>query len=87
MLVNSDVLQLLVERLAISNSLQLLIPILRSLGNLVAGDSHKTYAILVPGHEFTDNVIEVLEKCLRSEHRILEKEAAWVLSNIAAGSV
>ncbi|KAJ7972433.1 Importin subunit alpha [Quillaja saponaria] len=87
MLMKSDVLQLLVERLATSNSLQLLIPILRSLGNLVAGDCHTTYAILVPGHEITDNVIEVLVKCLKSEHRILKKEVAWVLSNIAAGSV
>ncbi|KAG2242898.1 hypothetical protein Bca52824_095254, partial [Brassica carinata] len=26
-------------------------------------------------------------KCLRSEHRVLKKEAAWVLSNIAAGSI
>ncbi|TQE09379.1 hypothetical protein C1H46_005016 [Malus baccata] len=70
MLVKSDVLQLLVERLATSNSLQLLIPVLRSLGNLIAG-----------------NIIEVLVKCLNSEHRVLKKEAAWVLSNIAAGSV
>ncbi|BBH06023.1 importin alpha isoform 9, partial [Prunus dulcis] len=70
MLVKSDVLQLLVERLATSNSLQLLIPVLRSLGNLIAG-----------------NIIEVLVKCLNSEHRVLKKEAAWVLSNIAAGSI
>ncbi|KAF3442880.1 hypothetical protein FNV43_RR16798 [Rhamnella rubrinervis] len=87
MLVKSDVLQLLVERLATSNSLQLLIPVLRSLGNLVAGDLHTTNAILVPGHEITDNVVGVLVKCLKSEHRVLKKEAAWVLSNIAAGSV
>ncbi|KAI9153348.1 hypothetical protein LWI28_009948 [Acer negundo] len=86
-LVKSDVLQLLVERLATSNSLQLLIPVLRSLGNLVAGDSNTSCAILVPGHEITDKVIEVLVKCLKSEHRVLKKEAAWVLSNIAAGSV
>ncbi|XP_062167468.1 importin subunit alpha-9 [Alnus glutinosa] len=87
MLVKSDVLQLLVERLATSNSLQLLIPVLRSLGNLVAGDSSTTNAVLVPGREITDNVIEVLVKSLKSEHRVLKKEAAWVLSNIAAGSV
>ncbi|KAL4605351.1 hypothetical protein ACB092_09G022300 [Castanea dentata] len=87
MLVKNDVLQLLVDRLATSNSLQLLIPVLRSLGNLVAGDSQTIYAVLVPGHEITDSVIKVLVKCLRSEHRVLKKEAAWVLSNIAAGSV
>ncbi|KAE8684815.1 Importin subunit alpha-9 [Hibiscus syriacus] len=86
-LVKSDVLHLLVERLATSNSLQLLIPVLRSLGNLVAGDSHTTSTILVPGHEITDGVIKVLVKCLKSDHRVLKKEASWVLSNIAAGSI
>ncbi|KAI9122206.1 hypothetical protein K1719_006895 [Acacia pycnantha] len=87
MLVKSDVLQLLVNRLSASSSLQLLIPVLRSLGNLIAGDSVTIYAVIVPGREVTDNVIEVLAKCLKSEHRVLKKEAAWVLSNIAAGSV
>ncbi|KAM7464147.1 hypothetical protein LguiA_032268 [Lonicera macranthoides] len=65
MLVRGDLLQLLVERLAASNSLQLLIPVLRSVANLVGA----------------------LTKCLKSEHRVLKKEAAWVLSNIAAGSL
>ncbi|KAL6998244.1 Importin subunit alpha-9 [Sarracenia purpurea var. burkii] len=87
MLVKSDLLQLLVERLATSNCLQLLIPVLRSLGNLVAGDSHTTNVVLVAGHGITDNAIAALSKCLKSEHRVLKKEAAWVLSNIAAGSI
>ncbi|XP_050382105.1 importin subunit alpha-9 [Argentina anserina] len=87
MLVKNDVLQLLAERLATSNSLQLLIPVLRSLGNFIAGDSQTTHAIIVPGNEITGNIIEVLVKCLGSEHRVLKKEAAWVLSNIAAGSI
>ncbi|KAJ4844731.1 Importin subunit alpha-9, partial [Turnera subulata] len=87
MLVNSDVLQLLVQRLATSSSLQLLIPVLRSLGNLIAGDSHAITAVFLPGREITNNAIEVLVKCLKSEHRVLKKEAAWVLSNIAAGSI
>ncbi|KAF1877790.1 hypothetical protein Lal_00038099 [Lupinus albus] len=52
-LVKSDIIPLLVNRLAASNN----------------------------------NVIEVLVKCLNGEHRVLKKEAAWVLSNIAAGSV
>ncbi|CAB86074.1 importin alpha-like protein [Arabidopsis thaliana] len=51
MLLKGGILQLLIDRLATSSSLQLLIP------------------------------------CLRSEHRVLKKEAAWVLSNIAAGSI
>ncbi|KAK7355721.1 hypothetical protein VNO80_14981 [Phaseolus coccineus] len=87
MLVKSDVLELLVNKLSTSNSLQLMIPILRSLGNLVAGDSRAINAVLIPGREIAGNAIEVLVKCLNCQNRVLKKEAAWVLSNIAAGSV
>lgn len=87
MLVKSDILQLLVERLTTSNSLQLLIPVLRSLGNLVAGDARTTAIILIPGLAITEKAVAALTKCLKSEHRVLKKEAAWVLSNIAAGSI
>ncbi|CAJ1968479.1 unnamed protein product [Sphenostylis stenocarpa] len=87
MLVKSDVLELLVNKLSTSNSLQLMIPVLRSLGNLIAGDSHAINEVLIPGREITGNAIEVLVKCLNCENRVLKKEAAWVLSNIAAGSV
>ncbi|KAL0426389.1 UNVERIFIED_CONTAM: Importin subunit alpha-9 [Sesamum latifolium] len=87
MLAKSDLLQIIVDRLASSNSLQLLIPLLRGLGNLVAGDSYITNNVLVAGREITVNVIQALIKCLKSEHRVLKKESAWVLSNIAAGSV
>ncbi|QCE06201.1 importin subunit alpha-2 [Vigna unguiculata] len=83
MLVKSDVLELLVNKLSTSNNLPLMIPILRSLGNLIAGDSHAINAVLIPG----PNAIEVLVKCLNCQNRVLKKEAAWVLSNIAAGSV
>ncbi|KAM7468164.1 hypothetical protein LguiB_015726 [Lonicera macranthoides] len=87
MLVRGDLLQLLVERLAASNSLQLLIPVLRSVGNLVAADARTTSIVLVAGNEITANLVGALTKCLKSEHRVLKKEAAWVLSNIAAGSL
>ncbi|KAL3531909.1 hypothetical protein ACH5RR_005430 [Cinchona calisaya] len=87
MLVKIDLLQILVERLGASNSLQLLIPVLRSIGNLVAGDDRIASTVLVTGQQITDFVIPALTKCLKSEHRILKKEAAWVMSNIAAGSV
>ncbi|XP_042015853.1 importin subunit alpha-9-like isoform X2 [Salvia splendens] len=87
MLAKSDLLQILVGRLASSNSLELLIPVLRSLGNLVAGDSYVTDNVLVAGNEITVRVIQVMIKCLSSEHRVLKKESAWALSNVAAGSV
>ncbi|XP_071709844.1 importin subunit alpha-9-like isoform X2 [Rutidosis leptorrhynchoides] len=86
MLIKTDVIQVLVGRLASSNSLQSLIPLLRSLGNLMASDDYTTDDVLVPGHEITDSIIRSLSKCLKSDHRGLKKEAAWVLSNIAAGS-
>ncbi|KAF9590979.1 hypothetical protein IFM89_000524 [Coptis chinensis] len=85
-LVKSDIFQLLVERLATSDNLQLCIPVLRSLGNLLAGDSHITH-VLVAGSNITEQVISALIRCLSSEHRVLKKEAAWVLSNVAAGSI
>ncbi|KAL8508855.1 hypothetical protein ACS0TY_016166 [Phlomoides rotata] len=87
MLAKSDLLQILVDRLASSNSLQLLIPVLRSLGNLVAGESYVTDNVLLPGHEITVSAIQALTKCLKSEDRVLKKESAWVLSNVAAGTV
>ncbi|XVF23139.1 hypothetical protein REPUB_Repub13aG0012000 [Reevesia pubescens] len=34
----------------------------------MAGDSHTTSIVLVPGHEIIDGVIKVLVKCLNSEH-------------------
>uniref|UniRef100_A0A7C9DMT9 Importin subunit alpha n=1 Tax=Opuntia streptacantha TaxID=393608 RepID=A0A7C9DMT9_OPUST len=87
MMVKSNIVHVLVERLAKSDSLQLLMPVLRSLGNVVAGDARTTSVILVAGGETTDSAIAALVKCLKSEHRVLKKEAAWVLSNIAAGSI
>ncbi|ONK62535.1 uncharacterized protein A4U43_C07F5090 [Asparagus officinalis] len=87
LLVKTDIGQVLVERLSASESLQLLIPVLRSLGNLVAASSYMITHVLLVGHSITDKAISALVKCLKHNHRVLKKEAAWVLSNIAAGSI
>ncbi|AED90553.1 importin alpha isoform 9 [Arabidopsis thaliana] len=87
MLLKGGILQLLIDRLATSSSLQLLIPVLRSLGNFVAVDPKAVLTILIREQNTEESIIGVLAKCLRSEHRVLKKEAAWVLSNIAAGSI
>ncbi|KAK9126811.1 hypothetical protein Scep_015657 [Stephania cephalantha] len=87
MLLKSEVVPILVERLETSNHLQLLIPVLRSLGNLVAGNSQTTYTIVAPEINIAERIILTLAKCLKSELRVLKKEAAWVLSNIGAGSL
>ncbi|KAG4959488.1 hypothetical protein JHK87_036121 [Glycine soja] len=86
MLVKSNVLELLVHKLATSNSLQLMIPVMIS-------TTSKVISLPVIHMQFLDlalqanNVIQVLVKCLNCENRVLKKEASWVLSNIAAGSV
>ncbi|XP_020578172.1 importin subunit alpha-9 [Phalaenopsis equestris] len=82
----SKAVPLLIGKLAISENLQLLIPVLRSLGNLIAGADYVTSTVLIVGQDVTDNAISALAKCLKSENRALKKEAAWVLSNISAGS-
>ncbi|XP_042419059.1 importin subunit alpha-2-like [Zingiber officinale] len=87
LMLKSDVVQLLVVKLAASESLQLLIPVLRSLGNLVAADGYMTDKVLIAGNSIADQTLLGLIKCLKSEHWVLKKEAAWVLSNLAAGSI
>ncbi|KAH0454444.1 hypothetical protein IEQ34_016368 [Dendrobium chrysotoxum] len=86
-LAKSEAVPLLIGRLAASDNLQLLIPVLRSLGNLIAGADYVISAVLIVGQDITDRAISALVKCLKSENRALKKEAAWVLSNISAGSL
>ncbi|KAM0867113.1 hypothetical protein ACQ4PT_042201 [Festuca glaucescens] len=86
LIVRSHVPQLLIARLLASENLQLLIPVLRGLGNLVAGDGYMVDSVLIVGHSITDQALSSLIKCLKSDNRVLRKEASWGLSNIAAGS-
>ncbi|RLM93241.1 hypothetical protein C2845_PM08G04810 [Panicum miliaceum] len=60
--------------------------VLRSLGNLVAGDGYMIDSVLIVGNSITDQALSSLIKCLKSDNRVLKKEASWAMSNIAAGS-
>uniref|UniRef100_A0A2N9IAJ0 Importin subunit alpha n=1 Tax=Fagus sylvatica TaxID=28930 RepID=A0A2N9IAJ0_FAGSY len=53
--------------------------VLRSLGNLVAGDSQTIYAVLVPGHEIT---VPLLLRLLSTAPFDIRKEVAYVLGNL-----
>nr|CAB3476189.1 unnamed protein product [Digitaria exilis] len=61
--------------------------VLRSLGNLVAGDAYMVDSVLTVGNSITDQAVSSLIKCLKSDSRVLKKEASWAMSNIAAGSL
>ncbi|KAH7672622.1 Importin subunit alpha protein [Dioscorea alata] len=87
LMVKSNIIELLVGRLTASESLPLLIPVLRSLGNIVAADASITDNILRVGKDITDCAVSSLVKCMNNENRVLKKEAAWVISNLAASSV
>ncbi|KAG0609539.1 hypothetical protein M758_8G192300 [Ceratodon purpureus] len=86
-LIHAGLLLPLVTRLALSRHLALLTPVLRSIGNIVASDNSKCDAVLTAGQSLPGGVIGALARVLESEYRTLQKEAAWVVSNLAAGSI
>lgn len=86
-LIHAGLLPPLVARLALSRHLPLLTPILRSIGNIVASDNSKCDAVVIAGQPIPGGVIGALARILESETRTLQKEAAWVVSNFAAGTL
>lgn len=54
-------------------------PALRSIGNIVSGSDLQTQAAVDAG------VLNVLPQLMRHSKASVQKEAAWALSNIAAG--
>ena len=55
-------------------------PVIRAIGNIVGGDDKTTDAALASG------VLEPLCQALKSASRNHRREAAWALSNVAAGT-
>ncbi|XP_024359531.1 importin subunit alpha-9 [Physcomitrium patens] len=65
----------------------LMIPILRCIGNIVASDNSKCDDVLLAGQSLPGGIIGALARILETGQRTLQKEAAWVVSNLAAGSI
>ncbi|XP_024402317.1 importin subunit alpha-9 [Physcomitrium patens] len=86
-LIHAGLLPPLVARLAVSHHQPLLTPVLRTIGNIVASDNSKCDAVLAAGQSLPGGINGALARILETEHRTLQKEAAWVVSNLAAGSI
>lgn len=86
-LIKAGLLPPLIGRLASSKELSLLTPVLRSIGNFVAGDNANTDAVFDAAKNVPGGIVGALVHGLESEHRTLQKEAAWAISNIVAGSL
>jgi importin subunit alpha-6/7 len=58
---------------------QIVVPALRTLGNIVSGDDSQTQAVV------DANVLPALTGLLANSKKNIRKETCWMLSNIAAG--
>ena len=56
------------------------IPCLRTIGNIVTGDDNQTQAVLEAG------LIQAINYNLNHQKKTVRKETCWVLSNITAGN-
>lgn len=79
MTIDPEITQALVNKLA-DSPLNLLTPLVRTLGNFVTGTDEQTQAVVDAG------VIQHMARLLGHNNRNIRKEACWLLSNIAAGS-
>ncbi|CAK86092.1 unnamed protein product (macronuclear) [Paramecium tetraurelia] len=59
---------------------KLVIPALRTVGNILTGNEEQTDAVLKLG------AIQIFEKLLHNKTKAIQKEVCWSLSNIAAGN-
>lgn len=78
---DAGLIPILVRHLSSSHT-ALVIPVLRSIGNLIARSDAMTELFLDPG---SPPLLPILESLLVSGHRAIKKEATYVISNIAGG--
>lgn len=85
---NKNKIQVVIESKVISkiiknldeNSMAVLIPSIRILGNVSTGSADHTNELLAA------NILQPLERVLEHHKKVVRREACWVISNIAAGS-
>lgn len=70
----------LVSLLSSSTSFELLLPVVRTVGNILSGNEGQTQRMIDAG------AIPALSKILEIEQVMVWREVCWALSNIAAGS-
>mmetsp|Transcript_23330 Transcript_23330/g.20234 ORF Transcript_23330/g.20234 Transcript_23330/m.20234 type:complete len:235 (+) Transcript_23330:906-1610(+) len=77
---NTGIVPALIKHLG-NPFLSILIPVLRTLGNIVTGDENQTNLVLE-----NHGVIGKLFELLNHEKKAVRRETAWTLSNITAGT-
>ena len=77
---NHNALPPLVKLLGSSKEISVLTPVLRSTGNIVTGTDAQTQVVIDSG------ALKCFKNLLAHEKTSIQKEAAWTLSNITAGT-
>jgi len=80
LIVDSGIIPQLFELLEQDVQVLILHPVLRTIGNIVIGNDAQTNVVLAA------DTCQMLAKLLGHPDRIIVKEVAWIVSNIAAGS-
>jgi len=58
---------------------KIIVPALRTLGNIATGNENQTEAVLKAG------CLDYMEKLLSHKKQLIRRETAWIISNISAG--
>ena len=92
--VNQDLVSVLIEKLGAwvavdfesldDDSVMLLVPVLRTFGNICCEGSDAARLQIIQNPAQTRQALAVVCACLRSRRRLLQKDAAFLLSNLTA---